>query len=170
MQRALFTGLDRVTAVIACVLVVALLACVALGVLTRAYGAPLIWTDEAARFLMVWLAVFGWLLASRKRIHVRIRYFQGLLPASVQRAVELAFQAALVLFGALIGGYGIALVDRNLDLEATSLPISTAWMYAPMLLAGALTAAQAASEFMHVMRSYGAPPRVAPAGDEAGVE
>ena len=70
----------RAAAIVACALVAALLVCVALGVVTRGLGDPLIWTDELSRFLMVWLAVFGWILASRKRIHVRIRYFQDLLP------------------------------------------------------------------------------------------
>ena len=76
----------------------ALLGCVALGVITRGMGDPLIWTDELSRFLMVWLAVFGWILASRKRIHVRIRYFQDLLPARVHAAVEVAFQLAMLRF------------------------------------------------------------------------
>ncbi len=84
MLRRLVGGFDQAAAFIACALVVALLGCVALGVVTRSLGDPLIWTDELSRFLMVWLAVFGWILASRKRIHVRIRFFQDLLPT--QRA------------------------------------------------------------------------------------
>ena len=87
MLRNLIGGFDRATAIVACVLVVALLVCVALGVVTRGMGEPLIWTDELSRFLMVWLAVFGWILGSRKRIHVRIRYFQDLLPARAHSGV-----------------------------------------------------------------------------------
>jgi TRAP-type C4-dicarboxylate transport system permease small subunit len=163
--------LDKIAAFVACVLVVALLGCVALGVVTRAWGAPLIWTDEGSRFLMVWLAVFGWILASRKRIHVRIRYFQGLLPRRVHRIVELAFQAALTAFGVLIAVYSVALVRRNVDLEATSLPISIAWMYVPMVLAGIVTAAQAAAEFVQALRPASAL-SAAPSTpiDEASVE
>ena len=147
MLRSLIGGFDRAAAAIACALVVALLGCVALGVITRGLGNPLIWTDELSRFLMVWLAVFGWILASRKRIHVRIRYFQDLLPARAHAAVEVAFQLAMVAFGALITWYGVGLVAKNHDLEATSLPIAMAWMYVPMVLAGIVTAAQGAREF-----------------------
>ena len=81
-----------VGASIFCALVVALLGCVLLGVITRTLGDPFSWTDELSRFLMVWLAVFGWVLASRKHIHVRIRYFQDLLPATMRRSAELAIQ------------------------------------------------------------------------------
>jgi TRAP-type C4-dicarboxylate transport system permease small subunit len=147
MLRSLLGGVDRAAAIVACALVVALLGCVALGVITRGLGNPLIWTDELSRFLMVWLAVFGWILASRKRIHVRIRYFQDLLPARAHAAAEIAFQLAMAGFGALITWYGVGLVAKNHDLEATSLPIAMAWMYVPMVLAGIVTAAQGAREF-----------------------
>jgi TRAP-type C4-dicarboxylate transport system permease small subunit len=152
MLRSLIGGFDRAAAFVACALVSVLLGCVALGVITRTLGNPLIWTDELSRFLMVWLAVFGWVLASRKRIHVRIRYFQDLLPSRTHRGVELAMQLALTLFGILITGYSVVLVAKNHDLEATSLPISMAWMYVPMVLAGAVTAMQGASEAIETSR------------------
>jgi TRAP-type C4-dicarboxylate transport system permease small subunit len=146
MFRHLVRGCDRAATFVACALVMALLGCVALGVITRGLGNPLIWTDELSRFLMVWLAVFGWVLASRKRIHVRIRYFQDLLPTRAHAIVETVFQLAQTLFGVLITWYGVGLVSKNHDLEATSLPIAMAWMYVPMVLAGIVTAVQGASE------------------------
>ncbi len=157
MLRRLVGAFDRATAFVACVLVAALLGCVSLGVVTRAAGAPLIWTDEFSRFLMVWLAVFGGILASRKRLHVRIRYFQDLLPARAHSAVELAIQCAVTLFGAMICYFSVGLVNKNLDLEATSLPISMSWMYVPMVLAGVVFAVQGAREIVEVLRRPRAP-------------
>src|SRR5215469_17483041 len=102
MLRAFAGGFDKAAAFVACGLVIALLVCVALGVVTRALGEPLIWTDELSRFLMVWLAVLGWVVASRKRIHVRIRFFQEQLPHPAYRIAEIAIQAAVAVFGALV--------------------------------------------------------------------
>jgi TRAP-type C4-dicarboxylate transport system permease small subunit len=166
MLRALAGGFDRTAAFIACAIVVALLGCVALGVITRSLGDPLIWTDELSRFLMVWLAVFGWVLATRKRIHIRIRFFQERLPTRAHRAVEIAIQAAMMLFGALIAIYSVGLVGKNHDLEATSLPISMAWMYAPLVVGGAVTAMQGALELFQALRSPRAPEPV----EETAVE
>jgi TRAP-type transport system small permease protein len=157
MLRILVGGFDRAATYLACVLVALLLGCVALGVVTRTLNAPLIWTDELSRFLMVWIAVFGWILASRKRIHVRIRYFQDLLPARLHGGVEVAFQLALTAFGALVAWYGAGLVAKNLDLEATTLPLSMAWMYAPVVLAGVVTALQGADEARGAWRDTRAP-------------
>jgi TRAP-type C4-dicarboxylate transport system permease small subunit len=118
---------------------------------------------------MVWLAVFGWVVASRKRIHVRIRFFQDRLPARAHQATELVIQFAMTLFGLLVAVYSVGLVGKNHDLDATSLPISMAWMYAPMVLGGAITALQGASELIQALRRP--PPPSSPAGiEEAALE
>jgi TRAP-type transport system small permease protein len=166
MLRAIAAGFDKAVAFSSCALVIALLVCVALGVATRGLGDPFIWTDELSRFLMVWLAVFGWIVASRKRIHVRIRFFQDRLPKPAHRAVEIAVQAAMALFGALVAIYWASLIGKNYDLEATSLPLSIAWMYAPLPLGGAITALQGIIEMVEALRR----PRVTPAEEAAVVE
>ena len=144
-RRGVIRLLDRALETIACALLVTLLVVVLLGVVTRADGDPLIWTDEGARFLMVWLAAFGWMVAGRKHAHVRIRYFQGLLPPVLHHAAERVIQLALAVFGCAVACFGLTLVQRNLELEATSLPISMAWLYAPLIPAGIVMAVQAVS-------------------------
>ena len=134
---------DRALAVFGAALLVCLMTDVLLGVITRALGDPLDWTDEGARFLMVWLASTGWMIATRKRAHVRIRFFQNLLPVRLWGLVERVIQASLVLLGGVIAWFAVGLVGRNADLDATSLPISMAWIYVPLIPAGALMAAQA---------------------------
>ena len=168
MRRVVAGAFDRASTFICCALVVALLAVVSLGALTRSFGEPLIWTDELSRFLMVWLAVFGWIVATRKRIHVRIRFFQDGLPARAHQATELVIQFAMTLFGVLITIYSVGLIGKNHDLDATSLPISMAWMYAPMVLGGAITALQGASELIEALRRP--PPSPPTAIEEVALE
>lgn len=147
--------LDRIFEVLACAVLLLLLCCVALGVVTRVANDPLIWTDEVARFLMVWLAVLGWVLATRRRGHVRIRFFQDKLPRRLWRAAEAVIQLGMLLLGVLVAGYGAELVERNRELEATTVAVSMAWMYAPLVLAGLVTAGQAIAEIAAQVR----PPR-----------
>jgi TRAP-type C4-dicarboxylate transport system permease small subunit len=130
----------------ACVLLVSLLGCVMWGVVTRAWGNPSIYTDEGTRFLMAWLAATGWMIAGRSRAHVRIRFFQNLLPAGLWEAAELVIQLAIVAFGLSIAGFAIVMFHNNLGLEATSLPISMVWLYMPLIPAALLMAVQAAAD------------------------
>ncbi len=151
MLPALQVGLDRVIQWIAIGLTVALLVVVILGVITRALNDPLIWTDEISRFLMVWTAVAGWLLASRRRAHIRIRFFHDLLPRPAWMGWEIVIQCALVVFGALLVWYGVDIAIRNHDMEALTLPLSLSWMYAPIVIAGLVTIGQAVLELIERM-------------------
>lgn len=144
--------LDLALVVFGCTLLVALFGTVLLGIVTRALNEPLTWTDEAARVLMIWLACAGWIIAGRRRAHVRISFFLDRVPRGLQRATSLSIQGVLMLLGAVIGGFGVLLVQRNLDMEANSLPISAAWMYAPIVPAGAALVLQSLIQFGDVLR------------------
>lgn len=157
MLIAIRAGLDRAIQWLAIGLTVALLAVVMLGVITRALDDPLIWTDEISRFLMVWVAVAGWLLATRRRAHIRIRFFHDMLPKRAWRAAEIIIQCGILALGLLLAWYGVDIVVRNHDMEALSLPISLAWMYVPIVAAGLLTAAQAAGEIVELLRDGSTP-------------
>jgi TRAP-type C4-dicarboxylate transport system permease small subunit len=134
---------DRIVQAFGCLLLAALLVCVLLGIVTRGLGSPLIWTDEAARMLMVWLASTGWILASRKHAHVRVRFFQDLLPQSAWSIAETVIQLLVAVLGFAVAWFGVVLVRKNLDLDATSLPLSMAWLYMPIVPAGLIIAVQA---------------------------
>jgi TRAP-type C4-dicarboxylate transport system permease small subunit len=152
------TVFDRAMEIFAGILIVALLVCVTLGIVTRALGDPLIWTDEVSRFLMLWVAVCGWIIASRRKAHIRIRFFHDLLPPRAWRAAEMVMQAGMIVFGLLAGWYSIHLVAVNHDLEATTVPISMSWLYAPMVFAGFVTAAQGLFELVENFRSWAVSP------------
>ena len=52
----------------------------------------------------------------------------------------------MIVLGAIVTYFGFDLVARNYDLEATTMPLSMAWMYIPLIPAGLVTTLQAAVE------------------------
>ena len=143
---------DRLVAALAGLLLVALLAVIMAGVVSRALDDPFIWTDEVARFLMVWLAALGWMLATRRHAHIRIRYFLGLVPERARAIVEVLLQASVAMFGAAVVWHAWRLVLKNTDIEATTVPIAMSVMYAPIVLAGLWTMAQACVDLIGAAR------------------
>lgn len=146
-------ALDRVLYAVAGFFVVLLLGTVASGVVFRAMGQPLSWTDEAAGYLMVWLACLGWMVATRNRAHIRIQFFLEQLPVSSLPGIEIVLQAGVALFGSAVAIYSVHLIRVNADVEAVSMPVAAAWMYVPLLPAGLLTVAQAVLEIRHQWRA-----------------
>lgn len=138
----ILAGADRALQFAAATLLVVLLGTVTAGIVSRGLGHPLSWTDEGAGFLMVWLACFGWMIATRRGAHIRIRYFQDKLPQAPWRGTEGVIQLGLAVFGAVIAWNSVHLIRTNADIEAIALPLAVAWMYVPLLPAGLLTLAQ----------------------------
>jgi TRAP-type C4-dicarboxylate transport system permease small subunit len=144
--------LDALLKILAAALVVVLLGTVTAGVVFRAINHPLSWTDEISGFLMVWLACLGWMIATRHGSHIRIRLLQDRLPAGAWRATEVLIQLVVATIGAVVAYKSIHLVQVNADIEAVSLPVSTAWMYVPLIPAGALTVVQALADLWTARR------------------
>ena len=138
--------LDRCLQVFTGFLVAVLLGVVTAGIIFRAFNEPLSWTDEVCGFLMVWLAGLGWMIATRHNSHIRIRLLLDKLPASAWRGTEVVIQVAVALIAIVVAWKSVHLMQVNSDIEAMSLPISVAWMYAPLLPAGLLTAGQAVAD------------------------
>ena len=128
------------------VLVAVLLCTVTLGIVFRAINDPLSWTDEISGFLMVWLACLGWMIATRHGTHIRIQLLQGMLPETAWRGSEVIIQIGVAIIGGVVAWYSIHLMRVNSDIEAMSVPVSVAWMYAPLLPAGLLTLLQALAD------------------------
>lgn len=165
MAPALLSLFDRAVAALAAVLLVVLLAIVTLGIVGRGVGSPFAWTDEMSGYLMVWLSCLGWMLATRHRAHIRIRFFQDKLPAAAGRGTEMLIQAGIAVAGFVLAYESALLVVRNVDIEAVSIPVSTAWLYAPLVPAGLVTGLQALADLVARRRPAGEP--LDPAGDPA---
>ena len=148
LRRAADTG----TRAAAFRVLMALLACVVAGVVSRQLGAPIPWTDEAAQYLLVWTGFTGWILAARKRAHIRIDVFVDRLPEGPRRAAEIAIQLFVMALAVAMLLYGPVLIERNLDVSWISVPLSAALLYIPVPIAAAAVLAQAAAQILEAVR------------------
>ena len=150
---------DRIVRWSAIALLLALLASVLLGVLSRQLNAPLAWTDELAQYLLVWTGFVGWIIAARRRAHIRITVFADKLPAGAGRLLEMVTQVAIIVFAGVLIRYSFALIERNWDVESIALPVSSAALYIVMPLAGFALILQAVAEIADVVagRRFTAP-------------
>lgn len=152
---------DRLVRVAAVVLLLTLLVCVVLGVISRQLNAPLAWTDELAQYLLVWTGFVGWIIAARRRSHIRITVIADRLPTIAGQGLEIVTQLAVILFAGVLVRYSFALIERNWDVESIALPVSSAALYIVMPLAGLALILQALADIAAVVA--GRRPQPAPA-------
>ena len=136
----------------AVLLVLGLLACVTRGVVFRALGNPLVWSDELAQYLLVWCGFLGWMIAARRGSHIRINVFLDMLPRGGRLAAEAVIQLAIITFAVALIWYVPSVIQRNLDIELVSLPISAALLYIPVPIAAFALIVQALVDLGHALR------------------
>jgi TRAP-type transport system small permease protein len=127
---------DRLVGAAAVLLLLTMLTVVFLGVVFRLFGEPLAWSDELAQYLLVWTAFTGWIIASRRRSHIRIGLIIDRLDGWPRRAAEIAIQLLVAGLGVVLLVKSFGLIQRNLDVEWVSLPLSVSLIYIPMPIAG----------------------------------
>jgi TRAP-type transport system small permease protein len=137
---------DRALEIAAVVLMLAMLGVVVAGVVFRAAGSPLVWTDELGQYILVWLGFIGWIIATRRRNHIRITVFLDKLPDTARRAAEVIIQLAIIGFAAVLIWQSRGLIQRNIDVEAVTLPFPSALLYALLPILGLALIVEAASE------------------------
>lgn len=110
-------------------------------VVARKFFEPLVWSEELARYVFTWVAFLGWVIATDRRSHIAIT--QGLERAGPRLARALAGfnDLATLLLMALLLRQGVQLVLNNRDIDAVSLPLSIALVYAAVPVAAASIAA-----------------------------
>jgi TRAP-type transport system small permease protein len=143
---------DRLIEAAAVLLLLAMLAAVFLGVVFRLVGEPLAWSDEAAQYLLVWTAFVGWIIASRSRAHIRIGLIIDRLKGRTRQAAEIAAQALVALLGMILLVKSFGLIQRNIDVEWVSLPLSVSLVYIPMPIAGLAVILQALVQIIEVIK------------------
>ena len=150
---------ERALRIAAVLLMTGLLASVMLGVVSRGLNRPFAWTDEMAQYLLVWTGFVGWMIAARRRSHIRIDVLIDRWPRPLRRLIEVVVQAAVMALAVALFLYSFALIERNLDIEWVSLPLSGALLYLPIPFAALVLIAQAAIEIRDALRGADAGPR-----------
>lgn len=100
------------------------------------------WTEELARYLLIWVGLLGASLAFEKRAHLGVDYFVGKFHPGGRLILTLATLLIVLAFavGVLIIG-GWELVSRTLALKQNTpaLGIPKGWVYAVVPISGVFT-------------------------------
>ena len=101
---------------------------------------PSSFTDELARYLMIWLGVMGTAYVSGKRLHVSIDFFPSQLNLSLQKTMQKIIISIIILATFLIfifGGSRLVFLTYILGQKSAALQIPLYIVYLCIPLSGA---------------------------------
>lgn len=118
--------LDRLTSGI----LVALLLIVLAQIVSRyVFNSSLSWTEEAARYLMIWGVLLGVSLSYLNGYLISIDIFVDRLPAPVRRVIHWGNRVLSLLFTGILAAYGVNLCILGAQMESPALEIPYLWIY-----------------------------------------
>ena len=137
-------------------------ACVLAQVIFRYFlNDPLTWSDELARYLFVWCAFLGGVIAARRRSHLAITMMQSRLSARPRAALVACAALAAVAFAIVLSYYGVRITLRNADVETPSLFFTIGVVYAIVPVAALTVALHALGDLVAAVRAFRRPPAAA---------
>ncbi|WP_047550557.1 TRAP transporter small permease [Psychroserpens sp. Hel_I_66] len=104
-------------------------------------GTPSSFTDELARYLMIWLGILGAAYVSGRNMHVAIDVLPQRASTKTQRKLKLTVYVLIILFAffaMVLGGSRLVYITYVLDQQSPALQLPLAFVYLAIPLSGIL--------------------------------
>lgn len=154
-------GLDRVLAAIVSTLLAALVIDVVWQVITRfLLPQPSSFTDELARFLLIWVGLLGAAYASGQRLHLAIDLVSDRLSPRRRQLLGVVIECVVLSFAVgvmLIGGAKLVSLTLLLGQTSAAMGVPLGYVYSVLPLSGAIMAFYALFFIREHLRAMRAP-------------
>src|SRR5215470_12894919 len=113
---------------------------VCLGVFFRyVLNSSLVWYDEFASYLLVWLTFYGSVVASFRKRHIGFEVVVEKFRPGLRRLFDFIAECFVLIFQVVLLIYGWELVQKMGDESAVSLPwVKMGWVYSVLPISGGL--------------------------------
>jgi tripartite ATP-independent transporter DctM subunit len=126
--RACESYLGRAVEFVAAILIAAEIAILFAGVVSRYFlQRPLVWSDELASLLFLWLASLGAVVAFRRNAHMRMTALVGMMSLKTRAVLEAVSIAAVLAFLLLMLIPAYEFASEEIDVTTPALELSNAW-------------------------------------------
>ncbi|MFG1478053.1 TRAP transporter large permease subunit [Xanthobacter sp. V4C-4] len=104
------------------------------GVMSRyVFHAPLIWSDELASILFLWLAMLGAAVAFRRGEHMRMNVIAGMVGPEARAFLEVSAVVAGLAFCALMLPHALEYAEEETFIRTPALDLQNSWRAAALL-------------------------------------
>jgi len=137
--KAIDNQITRVTALLVIIGMCITVGSVVLGVIFRYFlRDALVWSEEVARYAMIWVSMLGGGIAFRLGAHVAVDFLVNALPDGARRVIIFAGQLGMLVFLVVVVWYGIDVTQQVSGQRTAALRISIAWAYSAVPIGAAL--------------------------------
>jgi TRAP-type C4-dicarboxylate transport system permease small subunit len=152
------------------VLILLMLGVVLVGIFYRyVVDRALSWYDEFAGYILVWITMYGSVVALARGKHISFETIMEKLPRRGQRVVEIFVTLCVLSFSLVLLVTGWELIREMADETAVSVPgVKMAWIYSVMPISAALMILVCVVQLLTLLRGAKIPGATRPKAMEEG--
>nr|MBC8443682.1 TRAP transporter small permease [Deltaproteobacteria bacterium] len=121
-------AIEKICGVFCVVCFAVMTALAILGVFFRyVMQSPFMWTEEVARYLLVWMGFTAVSIALRQGKHIKVEVLSNLVPSIVAKAVGYGVDALIALFFIVLLQQGYLMTVNNI-MMASTFHLSMSWI------------------------------------------
>ena len=123
-------------------------------VVFRLTSGSLPWSEELARYLMIYMVYVGTSIGIKRNSHIAVEVIMDRSPAKAQKVVEvLVDQLMMAAFGILCY-YGMKIVNITMMQKSPAMQIKMGYIYLSMVLGGALMLLHCLNNMINTITGY----------------
>ncbi|WP_319517564.1 TRAP transporter small permease [uncultured Martelella sp.] len=124
---------------------------ITLQIVSRVAFTSVPWTEEVARFLLIWTTFLGATLAFQQGRHIAVSILRDRLPPLPRRIVALAGTLVILAFLVMLAIIGTRYMNVQSFQRSPSLRLSMFWVYAVMPVSAVLMAVLAVIDVVRIL-------------------
>ena len=168
------TAMDRLLGGVIALLLAGMVINVVWQVFTRfVLRTPSSYTEELARYTMIWVGLLGAAYCSGRRSHLALDLLPMLLKGGARRMLDVIIQLSVLAFAVavLVGGGGrLVWITLKLGQVSAALQIKLGYVYLALQVSGAFIALYALFALVETLRSPSTPPLAGEPAEKGGAE
>ncbi|WP_138466466.1 TRAP transporter small permease [Poseidonocella sp. HB161398] len=128
-----------------------LTAVITLQIVSRVFFTSVSWTEEVARFLLIWITFLGAALAYQQGRHIAVALLRDSLPPPLRKLLTGLAHAVAIAFLVTLAVIGWRYMQMQSFQKSPSMRLKMSYVYAVMPLAAALMAGLSAIDLLRLL-------------------
>lgn len=151
LLRRIERGLDVIIQPVVFAGMAALIGVITLQIVSRVFFNAVGWTEEVARFLLVWITFLAGTLAFQRGRHIAVTFAVDALPLPLRKLARLAALAVVLAFMVMLVIIGYRYMQVQSFQKSASLRLSMTYVYAVIPISAAIMAWYALVDMIEVL-------------------
>ncbi|WP_447554453.1 TRAP transporter small permease [Vreelandella sp. EE22] len=149
--RAIERGLDGALKPIVFLGMAALIGVITLQIVSRVFFTAVGWTEEVARFLLIWITFLAGTLAFQRGHHIAVTFAVDALPVKLRQGARFVAVLAVIAFMITLIVIGQRYMQVQSFQKSASLRIPMSYVYAVMPISAAIMAWYALVDLLEII-------------------